>query len=443
MGAFDIIRRWGAWLVIAAAIGVAAYWGYQHTQPPKVIRLATAGKTGYYYKFGTILKEYVEKNTDYQVEVLVTKGTVDNRSRLLSGEADLAIVQNGAIPMDNLAAVAPLWDDFIQVIVRMDSSIRSFSDMVGRGVAIGQVGSGERVGATHILEHYGIVPEDLRFNSSHFSEMETNPEIEAAIVTTSLLNPTLKKFMKTGKYTLMPIEEAGGLSFHKPYLTPNTIPQGVFSSVFKPLPEQPVKTVSTLAFLAAHRNTPSERIAPILPVLYTIDLRSQAPALVGKYRLTEDKAWSLLSLHPGAQSFFNPYQGAQRFSDFMETLNRLKWVLLLLAAGIGFGWYKWANRHEDREKRLFVQDSRTVETWLKEMARIYEGQRGAKDLRVLKGYLNEAINIKSQALETRFGSRIRNENIYMTFLQEVNHLIREIEWRISLDLPGAEIRRVK
>jgi TRAP-type uncharacterized transport system substrate-binding protein len=64
--------------------------------PPKKIVIATGGKTGQYFRLGNEYKEALEKN-GIQVEVLVTKGSIENLELLndAKGHVDLAFVQSG------------------------------------------------------------------------------------------------------------------------------------------------------------------------------------------------------------------------------------------------------------------------------------------------------------------------------------------------------------
>ncbi len=433
MRILDIFRREIIWqvILIVLAIGLIAYWGFEYTKPPEVVKIATGGKTGYYFAFGKILKKHIEKNTRLKVELLNTKGAVNNKSFLLSGKADLAILETGTISMQNLMAVAPLWEEFAQVVVRKDSTIRTFKDFKNRNVSIGKIGSGDRVNTSKIMEHYGIEIESLGKNSVGLGTLLKDSSLEVGIVTTSPMNPSLAKVMQTGKFTLLPIEFGEGLEFQYPYFFSSTIPKGVYQTDTFPEPEQQIQTVATFAILATTSTGSYTMVKEILPILYLNDLRKEVPGLMEKDRVPTHRSWNLLPIHPAARGYYNPYEGVQGFSRLIEKIGQIKYILLAVILLAAFLWYKWTQRHTDRERKEMSQETSKLEKWFRELADLEKAQKDAKDLRLLKQYLNEAHHIKKNARETAIGTRIQHSAFFVAFLQESTYLIQEIEWKLS------------
>ncbi len=418
------------WIVILIALLGVFYWGKQYTKT-KEIRIATASKGGFYYKFGKILKKHIEKQTDLKVELLVTKGSVENRKLLLSGKADLAIIQSGAVAMDNLAAVNPLWEDFVQIIIRKNSEIKTVRDLINKNVAIGKKGSGYRVNAKKVLEHFAISTETLGKNTAYFKKMLTDQTISASIVTTNLLNPDLKLVMNSGKFSILPIEEAEGLAFHYPFFNMTVLPQGVFSSINEPLPEKQVTTISTTAILATRMDTPHAVINVILNTINTFSFRTEVPVLLN---LNEVKGnlWSLLPAHPAVESYYNPYSGITIISGIIEFISRFIVIIILVLIIICVASYKLIVRNRVLEEIQYKTETQHLESWISEITKIEEKQQNIKDLRVLTQCLNDAIRAKNQAIRDTKGKKVQHSILFLAFLQECAHIIREIEWRISL-----------
>lgn len=429
---FDYIRKWIGWFILLAAIMAVAWWGWKYSRQTTVVRLAAGAKGGYYNQFCTILKYHIEKNTDLTIHILETRGAVENRRRLLNGEADIGLVQNGPLSIEKLALVVPLWNDYIQVIVPKNSPVKHFVELAGKNVTIGKVGSGIRANAEYILEHYGIEPESLGKRTHHYKQMIRDNTIAASMVTTSLLNPSVQAIMATGEFTLLPLEEAEGVVFRRPYLSAKMVPPGVFTAKGKPVPEKPVKTVCALSMLVARKNTPSEIIAKILPVLYSLDLRIEAPVLLDMESVKKEAAWNLLNVHPASISFFNPYQGAQRLSDYLNTLFDFMWLIIPVFVIVFVVLAKLKNRKKEMEKRVFETESRSLKGYMSEIARIEEAQRSARDMRVLKRYLDEAIFVKKQAMNN-VGIHARNSFMFLAFLEQTGFVVREIEWKLGGD----------
>ncbi|HKJ88809.1 MAG TPA: TAXI family TRAP transporter solute-binding subunit, partial [Gammaproteobacteria bacterium] len=233
------VRSWIGWAIVAVSALSLLTWGYMQASQDKVVQIATAGKGGYYYQFGTILKRNIEKETDYKVELLETKGSVDNRSKLLKGKADMAIIQTAAVSMENLRIVAPLWNDYIHFIVRKGSGIKRPGDIVGRAFALGPVGSGYRASSKFVLEHYGIEPGQMKENTAYFKRLLTDDSLQGAIVTTSLMNPDLQDVMRSGDFRILSLPKLKGVAFHNIYFRTMDIPLGVYASKANPLPGKP------------------------------------------------------------------------------------------------------------------------------------------------------------------------------------------------------------
>src|SRR5690625_1175101 len=211
------MRHWAGWVVLGLiAVGVA-YWGLMYSTQTQTIRLATGAQGGWYYEFGTVLKRHIERQTPYRVVLLETDGSVDNRRRLLGNDADMAIVQVTAISMQNLAAIIPLWDDYVQIVARRDSGIRSLWDLEGRNVAIGVPGSGYRANALQVLDYYGIDSSRLGNNEAYFSTLLTDAELDAAIVTTGLVNADLRAVLASGDFDLLALPGVPGFTFNHTY----------------------------------------------------------------------------------------------------------------------------------------------------------------------------------------------------------------------------------
>ncbi len=423
-------HQWAVWLTILVIFAGVFYWGHKYTSRSSEIRIATGIREGYCHKFGKILQKHIETNTDFKVHLLSTKDSSENVSMLLSGEVDLAFLESGAVSMENLMAVSLLWYDYVQVVIRKDSSIRNINDLKGHNVVIGK-SVGAKFTADRILEHFCIDSENFFNNNKTVGDMLTDTSITAAIETTNLLNKQLREIMKSGNFKLLPIEEAEGFSFHYPYYSQKIIPRGVYPSFGTPCPEKQINTITTTTILACRDNVAFDIIKTVLKILNRIDLRAEAPVLVEKKKSLEDKTWKLLPVHPAAKAHFNPHEGiVKMFSGFFEKLNQHRWWLLYLVLSFGIGLYLAVRHKKINEKKEFNQEIRKLEKWFADIIQIGKVQKEAKDMRLLKQYLNEALSIKKQAVETMLGTNIENSNMFLAFLHESSNLISEIEWKM-------------
>jgi len=78
-----------------------------HPPLPDTITIASGHNQGLYNKFAKLLQAPLEANTQSKVIVKETIGAQENHVLLKAGEADLAIIQAGAVDMDQIAALIP------------------------------------------------------------------------------------------------------------------------------------------------------------------------------------------------------------------------------------------------------------------------------------------------------------------------------------------------
>ena len=125
----------------------------------------------------------------------------------MNGEADLAIVQGGAVPIEKVCVVTPLFREFVFVIVRKGTGIKSVWELAGKKVCLGQRGSGNRAAAVKVLRHFGISPNDLQGNNDlSLSALSDDDTIDAAIVTAGIEHPYLRQLLSTNEFDILPIQ---------------------------------------------------------------------------------------------------------------------------------------------------------------------------------------------------------------------------------------------
>lgn len=125
------------------------------------LRVAAGDDGGIYAAFAALLAPRLEARVDgLEVEVAVTAGSVDNLRRLGRGEADvgLALADSVGDPggEDQVVALARTYENYLQLLVRADSSVRDVAGLRGRSVVLGAAGSGAAVSGAVLLEAAGL-----------------------------------------------------------------------------------------------------------------------------------------------------------------------------------------------------------------------------------------------------------------------------------------------
>lgn len=129
------------------------------------VRLAAGDPGGLYLAFAILLAARFQGNhPDATVEVLPTEGTIDNLGRLRTGQSDMGLALADVAERDRATgpaqtaplAVARVYENYLQVIVRDSAAVHQISDLSGTRVSIGPAGSGGAITARVLLEAAGL-----------------------------------------------------------------------------------------------------------------------------------------------------------------------------------------------------------------------------------------------------------------------------------------------
>ncbi|QFZ23752.1 TAXI family TRAP transporter solute-binding subunit [Saccharothrix syringae] len=135
------------------------------------ITIATGNSGGVYYVVGGGLAKLISDNTRLKATAAETGASVQNVQQLVAGDYDVAfsladtaadaVAGKGAFegkPQD-VQALARLYSNYTQVLVRADSGIDSIADMRGKRISTGSPKSGTEVIANRLLTAAGLNPE--------------------------------------------------------------------------------------------------------------------------------------------------------------------------------------------------------------------------------------------------------------------------------------------
>ena len=183
-------KKWIAFLLAALMLlALAACGGGTTTTPPAAtpapapapasgggekLTMGTGGESGTYYAFGGVLATYIGQNSDISINVVSTGGTAANITGIRDGLYDLATVQSdvstyayfgtnsfaesGAI--SDFRILGALYAETVQMVT-CDPSITSVSDLKGKSVCVGDVGSGTYFNTVDVLAAYDMTLDDI------------------------------------------------------------------------------------------------------------------------------------------------------------------------------------------------------------------------------------------------------------------------------------------
>lgn len=220
----------------------------------RFLSLGTAGTGGIYYPLGGALASQMsllDSTRQYTAEV--SGGSVENVSRLQSGQIDLAFALGNTVfeaynggqdyetPVSGLRILAPLYPNVTHIVVAQGSSAQTVADLAGGTVSVGPAGSGTEQMSRQILEAYGLTYDDVEARYLSFSESATalkDGAIDAALISVGYPAAAVLEATTTAGARILPMD-AQAMDFLReryPYYLAGTIPAGSYPGVETDIP---------------------------------------------------------------------------------------------------------------------------------------------------------------------------------------------------------------
>lgn len=277
----------------------------------KTIRFGAADIGGMYYSFANTFTELAnEERLDYTFKVRTTAGSSANLRLLADNYIEIGIVQADLISdayksNNNLRAIAGLYTEVCQLVVRADSDIQSLNDLAGHTVSIGAEESGTELNAKNILEFAGMPSSIVQTKNLDYidatSELKSG-DIDAFFCTAGLTTTVIDELSKECDIRLVPIGEdviQKMLASSDAY-TSTYIPAGTYRGQ-----DTDISTIGTKSVLLTTSSVPEDVIEHLTTLLFDKEKELQYSTSL-KLELNEDFATSDVPVpfHSGALKYY-------------------------------------------------------------------------------------------------------------------------------------------
>lgn len=170
---WESMGMWGPVTVLVIIGFVIAYFFFVPPPPPKVFKIATGSKSGAYNAFAEKYRDILAKD-GFTLEIVNTKGSIENLELLRKGEVKVAFVQGGTATEEDkfgkkdaegnqqpsiLASIGSLYYEPLWVFFNRKNGYKTLRDLKGARLGIGTVGSGTRPVAVQLLKRNGCFEE--------------------------------------------------------------------------------------------------------------------------------------------------------------------------------------------------------------------------------------------------------------------------------------------
>jgi len=241
----------------------------------------TGDPLGTYYDLGIHLSGFFNQFLGPIILPRKSSGSIENINALERLVGQLALVQSDiayralvektfTVPQaPHLRTIAALSSENMHIIVRKGAGITSLSDLVGRKISLGALGSGTMLNAVEVLKTAGIYPHLKKEDILFLGTKQVLPALEQGTIECFFWmcadpSEVLANLFQSGNYTFLslPQDTIHKLTKAYPYYLPGTISRGCY-----PHQPFPVSTISTVTLLVTHRDTDSNLIQEIVTLL--------------------------------------------------------------------------------------------------------------------------------------------------------------------------------
>ncbi len=250
------------------------------------VTIGTGGVTGVYYPTGGAICRLVNKGRkqhNIRCSVESTGGSVYNLNTIRAGELDMGIAQSDwqyhayhgsskfkdAGANKNLRAVFSVHPEPFTVVARSDSGIKSFADLKGKRVNIGNPGSGQRGTMEVVMNAMGWKKSDFALTSelkaAEQSKALCDNKVDAIVYTVGHPNGSIKEATTSCDTQLVPVTGAAidKLIADHDYYRVATVPGGMYRGN-----PNDVQTFGVGATFVSSTNLPEETVYQVVKAVF-------------------------------------------------------------------------------------------------------------------------------------------------------------------------------
>lgn len=249
--------------------------GSAHAADTTFMSIGTGGVTGVYYPTGGAICRLVNKNRkEHGIRCAVesTGGSIYNINTIKAGELEFGVAQsdwqfhafNGTSKFEgkqfkDIRAVMSVHPEPFTVLAAKDSGIKTFEDIKGKRVNIGNPGSGQRATMEVVMKAFGMKKEDFslatEYKGSEMAKQLCDGNIDVMIYTVGHPSAAIKEAMTTCSPVLVPVTGApiDKLVADNPFYRKATIPAALYAGT-----EKDIETFGVGATLVTSAKVPEK-----------------------------------------------------------------------------------------------------------------------------------------------------------------------------------------
>lgn len=271
---------------LSAATVLAGASGSVRAAEEKFVTIGTGGQTGVYYVVGQSICKLVNRDTattGIKCTAPSTGGSIDNINAIRAGSRGVGVAQsdwqynayNGTSKFEDqgaysdLRAVFSVHPEPFTVVARSDAGIKTFEDLKGKRVNIGNPGSGQRGTMEVIMEAMGWQLSDFKLASelkaAEQSAALCDNNVDAIIYTVGHPNGSIQEASTSCDAIVVPVTGAAvdKLVADNAFYAKATIPGGMYKGT-----DKDVDTFGVRATFVASTQTDADTIYEVVKAVF-------------------------------------------------------------------------------------------------------------------------------------------------------------------------------
>jgi TRAP transporter TAXI family solute receptor len=308
---------------IAGAAAIALALTAPASADEKFITIGTGGQTGVYYVVGQSICALVNRNSaenKLKCTAPSTGGSIANINAIKAGDQTMGVAQsdwqyhayNGTSKFegqkfDKERAVFSVHAEPFTVIARADSGIKTFDDLKGKRVNVGNPGSGQRGTMEVLMGVKGWTMGDFslasELKSAEQSSALCDNKVDAIIFTVGHPNGSIQEATTSCDAIVVPVTgaEVDKLVADNPYYSKATIPGGMYKGT-----DKGVDTFGVRATFVTSADVDEDTVYQVVKAVFdNFDrFKTLHPAFAHLKEEEMVKAGLSAPLHPGAEKYF-------------------------------------------------------------------------------------------------------------------------------------------
>ena len=283
------------------------------------VNVLTGGTSGVYYPLGVALANVIGKAMpSLKTSVQATKASVENLNLLQAGRGEIAFTLGASLsdawkgneeagfktPLKKLRGVAAIYPNYIQIVARADSGIKTLADLKGKNISVGAPKSGTELNARAIFTAAGMTYKDfakveyLPFGES--VELMKNRQLDVTLQSAGLGVSALRDLATSVDIVVVTIPADVIKKTNDPAYLPATIPANTYRGQ-----TTDVQAAAVQNFLVTHEGVSNDTVYGMTKALWTnLDQLTAAHSAAKAIDIKNALAGMPIPLHPGAEKYY-------------------------------------------------------------------------------------------------------------------------------------------